>query len=139
MTTLPEVEKAMAHNRSQTRRLVVCFDGTWNNVEARTNVSRLFEAILDRGMDGVAQLKFYDEGVDRAIESTIPWSRLMDGLRGGTFGDGIVPNVLQAYPVTYTVVAKLFGWNPWDLQTRHRVYPRNSIDHFIMVGWTVFE
>jgi uncharacterized protein (DUF2235 family) len=75
----------------------VCFDGTWNNVEARTNVSRLFEAVLDRGMDGGEQLKYYDEGVGRAIESTTPWSRLMDGMRGGIFGDGIVENVLQAY------------------------------------------
>ncbi len=77
-------------------RLVVCFDGTWNNVESRTNVSRLFESIHDSGPDG-SQLKFYDEGVGRAVEATTPWTRSTDALVGGIFGDGIVVNILQAY------------------------------------------
>ncbi|MGC4099541.1 MAG: DUF2235 domain-containing protein [Nitrospira sp.] len=73
------------------------FDGTWNTVENRTNVSRLFETTLDRASDDSQQMRFYDEGVGRALESTTPWMRFLDGIRGGIFGDGIVQNVLQAY------------------------------------------
>lgn len=79
------------------RRLTLCFDGTWNTVESRTNVSRLFEAILDKGADGVEQLKFYDEGVGAAAEATTPWTKVKDALMGGIFGDGVQRNVLQAY------------------------------------------
>ena len=80
-------------------RLVVCFDGTWNTVESRTNVSRLFEAILDKEMsdDDVEQLKFYDEGVGSSAEATTPWGKIKDALMGGIFGDGLQRNVLQAY------------------------------------------
>lgn len=88
---------AEADGPSPRSRLAVCFDGTWNSVESRTNVSRLFETILDRAPDGGVQLKFYDEGAGRAIEATTPWTQLLEGLRGGIFGDGIVQNILQAY------------------------------------------
>ncbi len=87
----------MATDQQPIRRLVLCFDGTWNKVESRTNVSRLFELILDRAADGGEQLKFYDEGVGSAAEATTPWKRIKDGLLGGIFGDGIQRNVLQAY------------------------------------------
>ncbi|MCW5794337.1 MAG: DUF2235 domain-containing protein [Nitrospira sp.] len=87
----------MEGNKQPTRRLVMCFDGTWNSVESRTNVSRLYETILDQAPDKGNQLKFYDEGVGRAAEATTPWTRLKDGLQGGIFGDGILRNVLQAY------------------------------------------
>jgi len=87
----------MATDQRTSRRLVLCFDGTWNKIESRTNVSRLFETILDRAASGGAQLKFYDEGVGSAAEATTPWKRIKDGLLGGIFGDGIHRNVLQAY------------------------------------------
>lgn len=64
------------------RRLVVCFDGTWNTVESRTNVSRLFETILDSSTEG-EQLKFYDQGVGSAAEATTIWTRAKDAVIGG--------------------------------------------------------
>jgi len=86
----------MTTDQQPIRRLVLCFDGTWNKVESRTNVSRLFDTVLNEG-DGGEQLKFYDEGVGSAAEATTPWKRIKDGLLGGIFGDGIHRNVLQAY------------------------------------------
>ena len=87
----------MATDPKPIRRLTLCFDGTWNIVESRTNVSRLFETIGDLAADGGEQLKFYDEGVGSAAEATTPWKRIKDALMGGIFGDGIHRNVLQAY------------------------------------------
>lgn len=87
----------MGESEKSIRRLVMCFDGTWNSVESRTNVSRLYETILEQAVDKANQLKFYDEGVGRAAEATTPWKRLKDGILGGIFGDGILRNVLQAY------------------------------------------
>ncbi len=78
-------------------RLVICFDGTWNKVESRTNVSRLLEVVLDRDASGIDQYKFYDDGVGRAAEATTLPARIWDAAKGGLFGDGLVRNVLQAY------------------------------------------
>jgi uncharacterized protein (DUF2235 family) len=53
------------------KRIVVCFDGTWNKpadealaVDQRveTNVRRFYQSITDRGSDGAKQVKWYDEG-----------------------------------------------------------------------------
>lgn len=70
------------------RRLVVCFDGTWNTPEDQTNVSRIYAAIADQHSGCSSQLKFYDEGV-----GTTRGSRLT----GGAFGLGLDQNILQAY------------------------------------------
>lgn len=78
-------------------RLVVCFDGTWNTVQSRTNVSRLFEAIADRDDAGRQQLKYYDEGVGRAPEAKNHLAAFWDGLVGGVYGRGLEVNVRQAY------------------------------------------
>ncbi|MBM4443635.1 MAG: DUF2235 domain-containing protein, partial [Candidatus Rokubacteria bacterium] len=52
------------------KRLVVCFDGTWNKAgddgdpgDAPTNVARFHDAVLDRAGDGVEQAKTYIAGV----------------------------------------------------------------------------
>ncbi|MCG6862767.1 MAG: DUF2235 domain-containing protein [Chromatiaceae bacterium] len=71
---------------STKRRLVLCFDGTWNTPEDETNVSRIYMAIADR--EGDRQLKFYDAGVGTTWGSRI---------RGGAFGLGVNENILEGY------------------------------------------
>lgn len=79
------------------KRIVVCFDGTWNkpadenlpeDKQVETNVRRFYESISDRGSDGVAQLKWYDEGVG---------SKWYDKFMGGTIGLGLELNIMQGY------------------------------------------
>ena len=41
------------------RRLALCLDGTWNSMESRTNVSRIFTAIADAPSGCGDQHKFY--------------------------------------------------------------------------------
>jgi uncharacterized protein (DUF2235 family) len=47
------------------KRLVFCFDGTWNKLDAQypTNVVLTAESVLPLTKDNVAQVVFYDEGV----------------------------------------------------------------------------
>lgn len=70
------------------RRLIVCFDGTWNTPEDNTNVIRLFQAVADENTGAREQLKFYDAGVG---------TEHLSQLRGGMFGKGISENVRQGY------------------------------------------
>lgn len=69
------------------QRLIVLFDGTWNDSEDRTNVYRLARQIQD--YDGEKRQRFfYDPGV-----GTSKWSRF----RGGAFGYGLSENLIQGY------------------------------------------
>ncbi len=70
------------------KRLIVCFDGTWNTPEDNTNVLRIFQAIADQQSGAVDQLKFYDPGVGTDRRSM---------LTGGLFGLGLDANILQGY------------------------------------------
>ena len=70
------------------KRLVVCFDGTWNTPEDQTNVSRMYAAVADVHARCPGQLKFYDPGV-----GTTTGTRLT----GGALGLGLDDNILQAY------------------------------------------
>jgi uncharacterized protein (DUF2235 family) len=73
------------------KRLILCFDGTWNSVNDHTNVSRIHAAIVARpeGQGGnTPQLKYYDEGVGTHIGSK---------LSGGMFGVGLTENIRQGY------------------------------------------
>src|SRR4051794_20114273 len=72
------------------KRLVFCFDGTWNRLDARTptNVVLTAETVLPMAADDKAQAIFYDEGVGT--------SRL-ERLGGGIFGWGIVDKLGDAY------------------------------------------
>ena len=70
------------------RRLIVCFDGTWNTPEDNTNVLRMYQAVSDAQSGTPEQLKFYDSGV-----GTDRGSRL----EGGLFGYGLDQNILQGY------------------------------------------
>jgi uncharacterized protein (DUF2235 family) len=71
-----------------TMRLALCFDGTWNDPEDHTNVSRIFSAIADVHSGCHRQLKFYDAGVGTEVGNRI---------RGGASGRGLDTNVLQGY------------------------------------------
>lgn len=69
------------------QRLIVLYDGTWNDPEDQTNVYRIARRIHD--YDGeVRQTFFYDPGV-----GTSRWTKF----RGGTFGYGLSKNLLEGY------------------------------------------
>ncbi|MDY0164124.1 DUF2235 domain-containing protein [Desulfobotulus sp.] len=69
------------------QRLILLFDGTWNDPEDQTNVFRI--AGLTREYDGdLRQRFFYDPGVGTGR---------FDRFRGGVFGSGLSKNLLQGY------------------------------------------
>lgn len=96
------------------KRLVICFDGTWNSPErgrsrdpARagatlykpTNVLKLYRALLPRGDDGVPQVALYLEGVGAFVGESTRGGRLQaatDRLFGGLFGGGFEGRVKTA-------------------------------------------
>jgi len=72
------------------KRLIFCFDGTWNKLvpDRATNVVLTAASIRRLDRKGVPQLIHYDEGVGTGE---------LDTLRGGMFGAGLVENVREAY------------------------------------------
>jgi uncharacterized protein (DUF2235 family) len=74
------------------KRLIVCFDGTWNSPDNghATNVVKLMGAIAAADPRGVPQITFYDAGVG-ADSGRI--ERLSDGLAGR----GLEQNVRDGY------------------------------------------
>lgn len=75
-----------------TRRLIVCFDGTWNTPDKGdepTNVVKIVRAITNLSPDGQDQIVFYDKGVGTAGG----WDRL----KGGLTGAGLEENVVDGY------------------------------------------
>jgi uncharacterized protein (DUF2235 family) len=83
------------------KRLVFCFDGTWNKLvpDLATNVV-LTAASIDRiDKNGVAQIIHYDEGVGTGD---------LDAMRGGMFGTGLIDNVREAYRFL------VFNYDPGD-------------------------
>jgi uncharacterized protein (DUF2235 family) len=77
------------------KRLIACFDGTWNtpddnefpSQQIETNARRIYEAILDKSVDGQEQVKWYDKGVGTE------WFKFT----GGAFGLGLSENIRQGY------------------------------------------
>lgn len=69
------------------QRLILLFDGTWNDPEDQTNVYRISKHIQDYDGD-VRQRFFYDPGVGTSS---------LQRLRGGIFGYGLSRNLLQGY------------------------------------------
>ncbi|MFF4499675.1 DUF2235 domain-containing protein [Streptomyces sp. NPDC001401] len=92
------------------RRIVVCLDGTGNQVGARnpTNVVRLYE-MLEAG-DPSRQLLYYDPGVGTMSSATArgPLGRGLSRLGGLAFGTGLRANLAEAY--TYLMQ----HWQPGD-------------------------
>ena len=72
------------------KRLIFCFDGTWNKLDAPnpTNVVITAESVVPVTHDGIVQQIFYHEGV-----GTNKYDRFI----GGVFGVGVVPNIADAY------------------------------------------
>ena len=82
------------------KRLVYCFDGTWNklNEDTPTNVVLTAASILRTAPDG-PQLIHYDEGVGTAR---------LERWTGGIFGSGLIDNVREAYRFL------IFNYDPGD-------------------------
>jgi hypothetical protein len=70
------------------KRLVLCFDGTWNAVadpKTVTNVVRLANMVTVSTADGIDQVSYYNSGVGSG--------GLIDQFLGGAFGVGLKSNV----------------------------------------------
>jgi uncharacterized protein (DUF2235 family) len=82
------------------KRLVFCFDGTWNklNENTPTNVVLTAASILRMAPDG-PQLIHYDEGVGTGR---------LEKMTGGMFGAGLIENVREAYRLL------IFNYDPGD-------------------------
>ncbi len=92
------------------RKIVVCLDGTGNQVGARnpTNVVKLYEMLkADSPSD---QLLYYDPGVGTMSSATArgPLARRLSRLGGLAFGTGLRTNLAEAY--TYL----MRHWEPGD-------------------------
>lgn len=83
-------EEVNVHSPGPPKRLVFCFDGTWNTLDAKcpTNVVLTAETILPMAPDGKAQAIFYDQGVGTGR---------FERLGGGMFGWGLVDRLGDAY------------------------------------------
>lgn len=71
------------------RRLVFCFDGTWNKIDGNnpTNVARVAQSVSRYDHD-ISQIIYYDEGV--GTSATEKWT-------GGIFGHGLIDKIVKAY------------------------------------------
>ena len=83
------------------KRLVFCFDGTWNHLDRPnpTNVALVAESITPLGKHDVTQVIHYDAGVGTGHE---------DHWRGGILGEGLIDKLIDAY--TFLV----FNYQPGD-------------------------
>jgi uncharacterized protein (DUF2235 family) len=70
------------------RRLLLCFDGTWNTLESTTNVLRLYRALATVDTACRDQLAFYDEGIG---------TERGNSFKGGFTGNGLEANILEGY------------------------------------------
>lgn len=83
------------------KRIVFCFDGTWNALSADTptNVVLAAASIERQTRDGTVQIIHYDEGVGTGR---------LEKFSGGVFGAGLVANVREAYRFL------IFNYDPGD-------------------------
>lgn len=83
------------------KRLVFCFDGSWNRLSAPvpTNVVIAAQSVTPVAGDGVTQIIHYDPGVGTGED---------DKWKGGLFGEGLVDKIADAY----TFLA--FNYEPGD-------------------------
>jgi uncharacterized protein (DUF2235 family) len=83
------------------KRIVFCFDGTWNalNADTPTNVVLAAASIERLAKDGTAQIIHYDEGVGTGR---------LERMSGGMFGAGLIDNVREAYRFL------IFNYDPGD-------------------------
>lgn len=92
------------------KRIVICFDGTANQIGAGnlTNVAKLFEML--KKDDPAGQLAYYDPGVGTLAPASAHSSitRKLDLLFEQAFGAGLKDNVAQAYRYV------MQHWRPGD-------------------------
>lgn len=83
------------------KRLVFCFDGSWNRLDADcpTNVVLIAESVRPTARNGTPQIVYYDEGVGTGK---------LDKIRGGVFGTGLLTNLREAYRFL------IFNYEPGD-------------------------
>jgi uncharacterized protein (DUF2235 family) len=83
------------------KRLVLCFDGTWNKLDAKlpTNVVLTAESVLPLTQTGIAQVIHYDDGVGTAKHTQF---------KGGLFGAGLMKNMADGYRFL------IFNYTPGD-------------------------
>ncbi|MBD2072571.1 DUF2235 domain-containing protein [Phormidium sp. FACHB-592] len=74
------------------KRLVVCCDGTWQDLDCKypTNVVKIAQAVKAVASDGVPQIVHYSEGIGTGPEKFDRWL-------GGAFGWGIDRRIQNAY------------------------------------------
>jgi uncharacterized protein (DUF2235 family) len=72
------------------KRLIICSDGTWQDLQtpSPTNVVRIAQAIAPADGTGVSQIVYYDPGVG---------SERGNKLVGGAFGRGLDDNIAEMY------------------------------------------
>ncbi|WP_395645473.1 DUF2235 domain-containing protein [Terricaulis sp.] len=97
-------------NRRRKKRLVICMDGTWQNLawqaipeesddvtkrppDRRTNVSKIAQLTLPHASDGTAQLVFYSPGVGARTYS----EQDKEMHYAGATGKGADENIIAAY------------------------------------------
>lgn len=77
-----------------TKKIVICFDGTWNDPKDNTNVNKIFNSIdgqevkLGQVVRDAQTIKWYDPGVG---------TRFLNKLRGGALGSGLSRNVQEGF------------------------------------------
>ena len=83
------------------KRLVFCFDGTWNKLstDTPTNVVLTAASIVRQAPGGIAQIIHYDEGVGTAR---------LEKFLGGMMGAGLTQNIREAYRFL------IFNYDPGD-------------------------
>jgi uncharacterized protein (DUF2235 family)/phage tail protein X len=83
------------------KRLVFCFDGTWNHLSAPnpTNVVITAQSLTPVAKSSVVQIIHYDPGVGTGPD---------DHWKGGLFGDGLIDKIIDAY--TFLI----FNYEPGD-------------------------
>ncbi len=81
------------------KRLIFCFDGTWNELTSGkvTNVGLVAQSIASVGADGATQIVYYDEGVGSSDIDDSRVRRALERLGGGVFGHGLLGNLVEAY------------------------------------------
>ncbi len=79
------------------KRLIVCCDGTWQNLERPypTNVVKMAQGIEPIAKDGVPQVVFYHEGLGTGGNTKV--QKKMDRVAGGGLGKGIEKTIQDGY------------------------------------------
>lgn len=92
------------------KRLIFCFDGTWNSLDKGhvTNVGITAQSIAPVGRDGLQQIIYYDEGVGNARHGANWVVEKMEKWGGGLLGNGLLANLAEAYKFL------IFNYRPGD-------------------------